>query len=131
MIVFCSTVFWIGLFSLFLGGFQFISLYVDLVNTIVEYLFSMFFLSLLVMLFFSSGIIVYTALFHSREARLPADDAGPDRSDLRLQVCRSHGLFELGLLPAGQPVDGGLWLDRAGPRQPFTGCSWSICSRSS
>jgi ABC-2 type transport system permease protein len=35
---------------------------------IVEYLFSMFFLSLLVMLFFSTGIITYTALFHSRES---------------------------------------------------------------
>ncbi len=50
------------------SGFQFIGLYVDLANTIIEYLFSMFFLSLLVMLFFSTGIIVYTTLFHSREA---------------------------------------------------------------
>ena len=68
MIVFCSAVFWLALFFLFLGSFQFIAMYVDLANTIIEYLFSMFFLSLLVMLFFSTGIIVYAALFHSREA---------------------------------------------------------------
>ncbi len=67
-ILFCSLVFWWGLFLLFLGGFQFIGIYLDLANTIVEYLFSMFFLSLLVMLFFSTGIITYTALFHSRES---------------------------------------------------------------
>ncbi|MFO0889570.1 MAG: hypothetical protein U0790_10585 [Isosphaeraceae bacterium] len=77
MILICSAIFWGGLFVLFLGGFQFIGLYVDLANTIVEYLFSMFFLSLLVMLFFSTGIIVYTTLFHSREAAFllstPAD----------------------------------------------------------
>lgn len=68
MIVFCSAVFWAGLFLLFLKSFQFIAIYVDLANTIIEYLFGMFFLSLLVMLLFSTGIIVYAALFHSREA---------------------------------------------------------------
>ncbi|QEH32805.1 hypothetical protein OJF2_12890 [Aquisphaera giovannonii] len=68
MILICSAIFWAGLFGLFLGGFEFIGMYVDLVNTIIEYLFSLFFLSLLVMLLFSNGIIVYTTLFHSREA---------------------------------------------------------------
>ncbi len=68
MIAFCSVVFWLGLFFLFFGSFQFIAMYVDLANTIIEYLFSMFFLSLLVMLLFSTGIIVYSALFHSRES---------------------------------------------------------------
>lgn len=67
-VLFCSLVFWWGLFLLFLGSFRFIGIYVDLFNTIVEYLFSMFFLSLLVMLFFSTGIITYVALFHSRES---------------------------------------------------------------
>ena len=68
MILFCSVVFWVGLFGLFLGGFEFIGLYDELFNAIFEYLFSMFFLSISVMLFFSTGIITYTALFHSREA---------------------------------------------------------------
>jgi ABC-2 type transport system permease protein len=80
MILACSAIFWGGLFTLFLGGFQFIGIYVDLANTIVEYLFSMFFLSLLVMLFFSTGIIVYTTLFHSREATyLLSTPASTDR----------------------------------------------------
>ena len=67
MIVFCSAIFWVGLFGLFLGGFEFIGLYDELFKAIFEYLFSMFFLSIFVMLFFSTGIITYTALFHSRE----------------------------------------------------------------
>jgi ABC-2 type transport system permease protein len=36
MILFCSAVFWTGLFGLFFKGFQFIGIYVELVNTIVE-----------------------------------------------------------------------------------------------
>lgn len=68
MIAFCSAVFWVGLFGLFFEGFRFINTYVDLVNTIVETIFSLFFLSLLVMLFFSTGILTYSGLFQSREA---------------------------------------------------------------
>jgi ABC-2 type transport system permease protein len=67
MIVFCSVVFWAGLFVLFLGGFEFIGLSDELFHAIFEYLFSMFFLSISIMLFFSTGIITYTGLFHSRE----------------------------------------------------------------
>ena len=77
MILICSAVFWVGLFVLFFGGFQFIGMYVDLANTIVEYLFSMFFLSLLVMLFFSTGIIVYTGALPVARGGVPADDARP------------------------------------------------------
>ena len=69
-----------GLFGLFLGGFEFISLSDELLHTIFEYLFSMFFLSISIMLFFSTGIITYTALFHSREgAFLLSTPATTDR----------------------------------------------------
>jgi ABC-2 type transport system permease protein len=68
MLLICSAIFWTGLFGLFFEGFQFIGEFIDLSNTIVEYLFSLFFLSLLVMLFFSTGILTYTGLFQSREA---------------------------------------------------------------
>ncbi|WP_406700716.1 hypothetical protein V5E97_18150 [Singulisphaera sp. Ch08] len=68
MILACSAVFWTVLFGIFFEGFMFIGMYVDLKNTIIEYLFSMFFLSLLIMLFVSTGIIVYAGLFQSREA---------------------------------------------------------------
>ena len=104
MILFCSTVFWGGLFILFLGGFQFISLYVDLANTIVEYLFSMFFLSLLVMLFFSSGIIVYTALFHSREAAyLLTTPASTDRI-FAYRFAEAIGFSSWGFFLLGSPL---------------------------
>ena len=67
MIFVCSIIFWAGLFALFLGAFEFIGLSDELFHSIFEYLFSMFFLSISIMLFFSTGIITYTGLFHSRE----------------------------------------------------------------
>jgi ABC-2 type transport system permease protein len=80
MVVGCSAVFWLLLFGLFFEGFRFIAGYVELVNMIVEYIFSMFFLSLLVMLFVSTGILTYTGLFQSREAAfLLTLPAAPDR----------------------------------------------------
>jgi ABC-2 type transport system permease protein len=80
MILFCSLIFWLGLFGLFVGGFEFIGLSDELFNAIFEYLFSMFFLSILIMLFFSTGIITYTGLFHSREgAFLLSTPATTDR----------------------------------------------------
>jgi len=104
MILFCSAVFWGGLFVLFLGGFQFISLYVDLSNTIVEYLFGMFFLSLLVMLFFSSGIIVYTTLFHSREAAyLLTTPASTDRI-FASKFAEAIGFSSWGFFLLGSPL---------------------------
>ena len=130
MILFCSAVFWVGLFVLFLGGFQFIGLYVDLVNTIVEYLFSMFFLSLLVMLFFSTGIIVYTALFHSREAAyLLTTPASTDRI-FAYKFAEAVGFSSWGFFLLGSPLDGGLRPDGAGARRRFTRCSCSTCCRS-
>ncbi len=96
MILFCSVVFWVGLFGLFLGGFEFIGLSDELFHAIFEYLFSMFFLSISIMLFFSTGIITYTALFHSREGAFLLIDAGVDRPDLRLQVRRGGRRFRAG-----------------------------------
>jgi len=68
VIVACSAIFWSGLFWLFFSGFRFMGEYLPLTDQLVEYLFSMFFLSLLVMLVFSTGIITHTGLFQSREA---------------------------------------------------------------
>ncbi|WP_165245384.1 putative ABC transporter permease subunit [Paludisphaera soli] len=104
MIVFCSGVFWAGLFLLFLGSFQFIASYVDLANTIVEYLFSMFFLSLLAMLLFSTGIIVYTALFHSREAAyLLTTPAATDRIFAH-KFAEAVGFSSWGFFLLGSPL---------------------------
>ena len=101
MIVFCSLVFWAGLFALFLGGFEFIGLADELFHAIFEYLFSMFFLSISIMLFFSTGIITYTGLFHSREgAFLLTTPATTDRifayKFAESVVISSWGFFLLG-----------------------------------
>jgi ABC-2 type transport system permease protein len=68
MIVTCTAIFWAGLFGLFFEGFQFLGTYGALAGDFVEYVFSLFFLSLLVMLFFSTGIVLYAGLFQRREA---------------------------------------------------------------
>jgi ABC-2 type transport system permease protein len=80
MILLCSAVFWTGLFGLFFEGFRFLSTFVKLSNEIVEYIFGVFFLSLLVMLVFSTGLILYQGLFRSREASyLLTLPTSPDR----------------------------------------------------
>jgi ABC-2 type transport system permease protein len=101
MILFCSLVFWGGLFGLFRGGFEFIGLSDELFHAIFEYLFSMFFLSISIMLFFSTGIITYTALFHSREGTfLLSTPATTDRifayKFAEAVVMSSWGFFLLG-----------------------------------
>ena len=101
MILICSAIFWTGLFALFFEGFHFLGTFVKLSTEIVEYLFAMFFLSLLIMLVFSTGIILYTSLFTSREAAYLHDPAHRQRPRLRLQVRRGHGLLLLGIPAAG------------------------------
>jgi ABC-2 type transport system permease protein len=74
LVVGLSIFFWTGLFVLFYEGFSFI---VDRLGTAggtyhadtFRFVFHLFFLSLNVMLVFSAGIILYTGLFHSPEAR--------------------------------------------------------------
>ena len=68
MIAVCSGVFWAVLFGLFFEGFQFLGRFLNATEEIVEYLFGIFFFSLWIMLVVSNGIILYTGLFHSREA---------------------------------------------------------------
>ena len=104
MILICSAVFWLGLFALFLGGFEFIGMNDELFNGIFEYLFSMFFLSILVMLFFSTGIITYTALFHSREAAyLLTTPATTDRI-FSYKFAEAVGLSSWGFFLLGSPL---------------------------
>jgi ABC-2 type transport system permease protein len=104
MIVVCSGVFWTGLFGLFFGGFQFIGHYVPLIEEMIEHLFNMFFLSLLVMLFFSTGIITYTGLFQSREAAfLLTTPASTDRI-FAYKFFEAMGFSSWGFLLLGSPM---------------------------
>src|ERR1700678_568693 len=104
MILFCSLVFWAGLFGLFLGGFEFIGLSDELFHAIFEYLFSMFFLSILIMLVFSTGIITYTGLFHSREgAFLLSTPASTDRI-FAYKFAEAVGMSSWGFFLLGSPL---------------------------
>jgi ABC-2 type transport system permease protein len=61
-----SLFFWLGLFVLFYHGFRFLSSSAIHTN-VVEPLYNAFFLALMLMLLFSSGIILYGGLFKSPE----------------------------------------------------------------
>lgn len=74
LVVVLSLLFWLGLFALFYKGFDFIIEYVGPSGATyhaqtVRFVFHLFFASLNVMLVFSAGIIVYSGLFSSAEAR--------------------------------------------------------------
>jgi ABC-2 type transport system permease protein len=66
--IFCTLFFWVALFFLFLEGFRFLDRHRLVTGPLIELLFAMFFGSLLVMLVFSTSIILYGGLFRSQEA---------------------------------------------------------------
>ncbi len=67
LVALLSLVFWGSLFGIFYEAFHFLE---DLHADVIPMLFNAFFLSLMVMLVFSSGILLYSGLYTSREARL-------------------------------------------------------------
>jgi ABC-2 type transport system permease protein len=104
MILTCSAVFWSGLFALFFEGFQFLASFVKLSNAIVENLFGLFFLSLLIMLVFSTGIILYTGLFQSRESSyLLTTPASSDRI-FAYKFVEAMAFSSWGFLLLGSPM---------------------------
>lgn len=67
LVVLLSAMFWVSLYGLFLEAFTFLSaLHAD----VVSLLFNAFFSSLMVMLVFSTGILLYGGMYCSNEARL-------------------------------------------------------------
>jgi ABC-2 type transport system permease protein len=104
MIVCCSCVFWTGLFGLFFEGFQFLGAFVKLSAEVVEHLFGVFFLSLLVMLVFSTGIILYNGLFAAREsAFLLTTPASTDRI-FAYKFVEAMAFSSWGFLLLGSPM---------------------------
>ena len=80
LILVFSSIFWVGLFLLFSEAFTFLNRYIPIHNEVIAYLFSLLFGSLMLMLILSSGIILYSALYRSREAQfLLTTPAAPDR----------------------------------------------------
>jgi ABC-2 type transport system permease protein len=72
LVIGLSLFFWLGLFALFYQGFEFVVQHVERPGAkyhaqTMRFVFSLFFLSLWVMLVFSAGIILYGGLYPSRE----------------------------------------------------------------
>ncbi len=72
LVIGLSLFFWLGLFGLFYKGFEFMIQQIEAPGATyhaqtMRFIFSLFFLSLQVMLIFSSGIILYGGLYPSRE----------------------------------------------------------------
>lgn len=71
LVVVLSALFWYGLFRLFSGGFEFLATTINHPSTekqTVQAIYNVFFASLMLMLVFSSGIILYSGLYCSSEA---------------------------------------------------------------
>lgn len=67
-ICFCSVLIWLGIFAVGAEGFDFlINQRIPLAGGIVGTVFDLLFLALTVLLLFSTGIILYSSLFSSRE----------------------------------------------------------------
>ena len=70
-VVVLTALFWLGLFVLFVEAFQFLAAsipHADTHDETVRKIFEIFFLSLTVMLVFSSGVILFGGLYRSRES---------------------------------------------------------------
>jgi len=68
-----SLLLWLGMFWLFIDGFRFLKVtihHATTYDTVVEGVFAMFFTALMVMLVFSSAILVYGFLFRARDLTL-------------------------------------------------------------
>lgn len=104
MLICFSAVFWTGLFGLFFEGFQFLSTFIPLSNEVIEYIFGLFFLSLLIMLVFSTGLILYQGLFRSRESGyLMTTPAAADRI-FSYKFVEAMAFSSWGFLLLGSPI---------------------------
>ena len=90
LVALLSLVFWGSLYGLFVEGFTFLD---SIHAEVISLLFNAFFSSLMIMLVFSTGILLYGSMYCSREARLLL--TLPARPEARFIVCHS------GLEPAG------------------------------
>ncbi len=104
MILLCSAVFWTLLFGLFFSGFHFLASFMDATNEVVEYIFGLFFLSLLVMLVFSTGIILYASVFTRRESDYLLTLPAPDDHVFAYKFGEALAFSSWGFLLLGSPM---------------------------
>ena len=105
-----TTLLWGGMFWMFLDGFGFLNTIIpdrDTHTRTVSAVFGTFFAALMVMLVFSSGIILYGSLFCSKETAFllttPAHGTG-----VSAQVSGSPAAEQLGICAFGKPGSLGL-----------------------
>jgi ABC-2 type transport system permease protein len=104
MIAVTSALFWTGLFVLFFEGFQFISSFIPSTSEIIEYIFGTFFLGLLVLLLFSTGIILFTSLFHARESAFLLTTPAPTDRIFAYKFLEAMAFSSWGFLLLGSPM---------------------------
>ncbi len=104
MILLCSAVFWTLLFGLFFSGFHFLASFMDATNEVVEYIFGLFFLSLLVMLVFSTGIILYASVFTRKESDYLLTLPAPDDQVFAYKFGEAVAFSSWGFLLLGSPM---------------------------
>jgi ABC-2 type transport system permease protein len=115
LLVVFSAVFWFLLFALFFEGFFFINKHLSVGNELVGNLFSLFFMSLLVMLVFSTGLIMYSSLFRSGEAAfLLATPAAPDHI-FAYKFQEALAFSSWGFLLLGSPMMTAYGINRLAP----------------
>ncbi|MBI3462263.1 MAG: hypothetical protein HY000_04265 [Planctomycetes bacterium] len=115
LILVFSVLFWFMLFGLFFESFYFVNRHLPLWNELVTNLFSLFFMSLLIMLIFSTGLIVYSGLFRSREAAfLLTTPASPDRV-FAYKFQEALAFSSWGFLLLGSPMMTAYGINRLAP----------------
>lgn len=104
-IVCISTIIWLVVFAISKEGFSFLKLHkLSLFGGIVGTIFDLFFLSLTILLIFSSGIILYSSLFSSAETAFLLST--PARADhvFAYKYQAALGFSSWGFLLLGSPV---------------------------
>jgi ABC-2 type transport system permease protein len=101
LVVLLSIIFWGALYVLFYSGFDLLAV---LDPRAVESLYNAFFASLMVMLLFSSGIIMYTNLYHSPEAAFLLTTPARAGRILSYQFQESLWFTSWGFLLLGSPM---------------------------
>jgi ABC-2 type transport system permease protein len=115
MIFVFSVLFWFLLFGLFFEGFFFVGKHLPVGNELIGVLMSLFFMSLLVMLVFSTGLILFSSLFKSSEAAfLLVTPARPDHV-FAYKFQEAMGFSSWGFLLLGSPMMTAYGINRLAP----------------
>jgi ABC-2 type transport system permease protein len=99
-----SAVFWLLVFVFFWEGFTFLNRTQLFNQAIAEVLFRMFFGSLLVMLVFSTGILMHGGLFNSREAAFLLATPAPEDHVFAFKFQEAMFFSSWGFLLIGSPM---------------------------